>query len=129
MAARILVVDDEEDYRLIIRDVLMAGGFEVKTCVDGQEGVEALASFRPDVLLVDWNMPKMDGEALCRVVRGDERFRAVPILMLTVRRTPDEELEALHFGVDDFLVKPFRPDELVARVRAALRRAQAASGR
>ena|SRR5579883_131186 len=122
VAQRILVVDDEEDYRLIITDVLSKAGYEVKACVDGQDGLAALPAFEPDVLLVDWMMPKMDGEAFSRAVRQDPRFGALPILMLTVKRASDEELEALHFGVDDFLPKPFKPEELLARVRAALRR-------
>jgi DNA-binding response OmpR family regulator len=122
MRQRILVVDDEEDYRLIIGDILSKAGFDVKACVDGQDGLAALPSFAPDMLLVDWMMPKMDGEAFCRAVRQDARFGALPILMLTVKQASDEELEALHFGVDDFLPKPFKPEELLARVRAALRR-------
>jgi len=76
------------------------------------------------VVLVDWMMPKMDGENFCRGLRADARFRTTPVIMLTVRQTADEELEALHFGVDDYITKPFKPDELLARVRAALRRSR-----
>ena len=122
MAEKVLVVDDEEDYRIITRDMLRAGGYEVRLAVDGEDGLAALKDFQPDVVLVDWMMPKMDGEGFCRKLREDARFKAAPVLMLTVKDTTDEELEALHFGVDDFIVKPFRPEELLARVRAALRR-------
>lgn len=122
MAAKILVIDDEEDYRLIVQDVLRATGFEACAAVDGFEGLEALKTFSPDLILVDWMMPRLDGEGFCKALRQDARFRTVPVLMLTVKQTADEELEALHFGVDDFIVKPFRPEELLARVRAALRR-------
>ena len=122
MAAKVLVIDDEEDYRLIARDVLGAEGIEVRLAADGAEGLAVLASFRPDVILVDWMMPRMDGESFCRSLRADARFRTLPVLMLTVRQTADEELEALHFGVDDFITKPFKPAELIARVRAAIRR-------
>jgi len=122
MAEKVLVVDDEEDYRIITRDMLRAGGYEVRLAVDGEDGLAALKDFHPDVVLVDWMMPKMDGEGFCRKLREDARFKAAPVLMLTVKDTTDEELEALHFGVDDFIVKPFRPEELLARVRAALRR-------
>jgi two-component system, OmpR family, phosphate regulon response regulator PhoB len=127
MSAKVLIIDDEEDYRLIARDVLGAEGLEVRLAADGEEGLAALASFHPDVVLVDWMMPRMDGESFCRALRADQRFKTVPVLMLTVRQTADEELEALHFGVDDFITKPFKPAELVARVRAALRRGRAAA--
>lgn len=124
MAHRILVIDDEEDFRIIIRDILAAEGFEVRMACDGQEGMAALKDYRPDVILVDWMMPKMDGEHFCRALREQESLRDIPAIMLTVRQTADEELEALHFGVDDFIVKPFKAEELLARVRAALRRSQ-----
>ena len=122
MATKVLVIDDEEDYRLIVHDVLKSAGMEVKTAGDGAEGLAALKSFKPDVILVDWMMPKLDGERFCRALRAEPKWKDIPVLMLTVKQTADEELEALHFGVDDFLVKPFRPEELLARVRAAMRR-------
>ena len=123
MAAKILVVDDEEDYRIIARDVLQAEGYEVNLAADGEAGLAAVRENRPDVVLVDWMMPRLDGEGFCRRLREDARSRSLPVLMLTVRQTAEEELEALHFGVDDFITKPFKPEELLARVRAALRRA------
>ena len=119
---KVLVVDDEEDFRLIIHDVLASAGMEVRTARDGAEGLEVVADFKPDVILVDWMMPKMDGESFSRAVRAEPRLREIPLIMLTVKQTADEELEALHFGVDDFIVKPFKSNELLARVRAALRR-------
>ncbi len=124
MATKVLVIDDEEDYRLIVGDVLKSAGMEARLCADGQEGLAALGAFAPDIILVDWMMPRMDGEGFCRALRSNARFSATPVLMLTVKQTADEELEALHFGVDDFIVKPFKPEELLARVRAALRRAR-----
>ena len=122
MAAKVLVVDDEEDYRIIARDVLQAEGYEVGLACDGEEGLAKVRDDRPDVVLVDWMMPKLDGEGFCRRLREDARSRSLPVPMLTVKQTAEEELEALHFGVDDFVTKPFKPEELLARVRAALRR-------
>lgn len=122
MTAKVLVVDDEEDYRIIARDVLQAEGYEVALAADGEAGLAAVRESRPDVVLVDWMMPKLDGEGFCRRLREDARCRSLPVLMLTVKQTADEELEALHFGVDDFITKPFKPAELLARVRAAIRR-------
>jgi DNA-binding response OmpR family regulator len=123
MATKALIIDDEEDYRIIISDVLRGAGFEVRAAADGEEGLAALRAEPADVVLVDWMMPRMDGERFCREMRAEPALKAVPVIMLTVKQTADEELEALHFGVDDFVVKPFKNDELIARVRAVLRRA------
>ncbi len=123
MPKKVLVVDDEEDYRLIVRDILGSAGMEVRSARDGQEGLSALREFEPDLVLVDWMMPGLDGEGFCQALRAEEKLRRIPVLMLTVKQAADEELEALHFGVDDFIVKPFSPEVLLARVRAALRRA------
>lgn len=122
MATKVLVVDDEEDYRVIVRDVLSAAGLEVLAAGDGEAGLVALRDFHPDLVLVDWMMPRMDGEGFCRALRSHDEFRDIPVIMLTIKSKADDELEALHFGADDFLSKPFNPEELLARVRAALRR-------
>ena len=122
MAIRVLVIDDEDDYRIILRDVLGEAGFEVRLAVDGSEGLAALKQFKPDVVLCDWMMPKLDGQAFVAQLRSDPAYKALPVIMLTVKQTSDDELEALHFGVDDFIVKPFQSEDLLARIRAVLRR-------
>ena len=122
MGPKVLVIDDEEDYRIIISDVLRGEGMDVSLACDGEQGLALLKEHPVDIVLVDWMMPKMDGEKFCRAVRTDNALKNIPILMLTVKQTSDEELEALHFGADDFVVKPFKAPELLARVRAALRR-------
>jgi DNA-binding response OmpR family regulator len=124
MATKVLVIDDEEDYRIIIEDVLRGAGMEVRLARDGEEGLRMLKEKPVEVVLVDWMMPRMDGEQFCRAMRALPALKDIPVLMLTVRQTADEELEALHFGVDDFIVKPFKAPELLARVRAALRRVE-----
>ncbi len=124
MATRVLVIDDEEDYRLIISDVLRGAGYEVSLAKDGEEGLALARAQPPAIILVDWMMPRMDGERFSRSLREDTALRHLPVLMLTVKQTSDEELEALHFGVDDFIVKPFKAPELLARVRAMLRRVE-----
>ncbi|MDD5304153.1 MAG: response regulator transcription factor [Elusimicrobia bacterium] len=124
MAIKVLVIDDEEDYRIIISEVLRGAGMEVRLAVDGEQGLRMLKENPADVVLVDWMMPRMDGEHFCRAMRAEPALKDLPVLMLTVKQTADEELEALHFGVDDFVVKPFKADELLARVRAALRRTE-----
>lgn len=124
MATSVLVIDDEEDYRIIIQEVLRGGGMEVRLAKDGEEGLRMIKEKPADIVLVDWMMPRMDGEQFCRAMRAEPSLKDLPVLMLTVKQTADEELEALHFGVDDFVVKPFRAPELLARVRAALRRTE-----
>ncbi|UPT72558.1 MAG: response regulator [Elusimicrobiota bacterium] len=124
MATKVLVIDDEEDYRIIIQEVLKSAGMEVTVARDGEEGLRMLKASPAEVVLVDWMMPRMDGEQFCRAMRQEPALKNLPVLMLTVKQTADEELEALHFGVDDFVVKPFKAPELLARVRAALRRAE-----
>jgi len=124
MAIQVLVIDDEEDYRIIIQEVLRSAGMEVRLAVDGEQGLRMLKEKPSDVVLVDWMMPRMDGEQFCRAMRAEAALKDLPVLMLTVKQTADEELEALHFGVDDFVVKPFKTAELLARVRAALRRTE-----
>ncbi len=123
MATKVLVVDDEEDYRLIIKDVLEGAGYEVRTAEHGEDGLEVAKEFSPEVILVDWMMPRMDGETFVQTLRRDESKKDIPIIMLTVKQTADDELEALHFGVDDFIIKPFQPEDLLARMRAVARRA------
>lgn len=125
MATKVLIVDDEEDYRIIMRDVLEGAGIEVVAGVDGQDGVEKLPEGPFDAVLVDWMMPRMDGQTFVQTLRRHPTMKDVPIVMLTVKQTADDELEALHFGVDDFIVKPFQAEDLLARLRAVLRRAKA----
>lgn len=125
MATRVLVIDDEEDYRIIVLDILRGAGYDVGIAKNGEEGLELLKKGpAPEVVLVDWMMPRMDGEGFCRAMRAEPGLRDIPVIMLTVKQTADEELEALHFGVDDFVVKPFKAPDLLARVRAVLRRAE-----
>jgi DNA-binding response OmpR family regulator len=124
MATTALIIDDEEDYRVIISDVLRGAGLEVRSAEDGAQGLSLLKQAGADVVLVDWMMPKMDGEQFLRAMRAEPGLQGIPAIMLTVKQTADEELEALHFGADDFIVKPFKAAELLARVRAVLRRAE-----
>ena len=124
MATKILVVEDEEDFRIIIRDMLETAGYEVRIAPDGQEGLSAASEFKPEAVLCDWMMPKMDGQTFVQNLRRVPDLRDLPVIMLTVKQTADDELEALHFGVDDFITKPFKSEDLLARLRAVLRRAR-----
>lgn len=118
-AGRILVVDDEPQIRRIMRTTLTGAGYEVDDAKTGEEALETVRSFRPDLVLLDINMPGMGGIATCRALRVDSNLA---IIMLTVRDAEKDKVEALDAGADDFVVKPFSTPELLARIRAALRR-------
>ena len=118
-AGRILVVDDEPQIRRIMRTTLTGAGYEVDDAKTGEEAVCKLRDFRPDLVLLDINMPGMGGVAACKTMRADPN---VAIIMLTVHNTEASKVEALDAGADDFITKPFSTPELLARIRAALRR-------
>lgn len=118
-SATILVVDDEPQIRRVMRTTLTAQGYAIVEARDGQEALEKLRSERPDLVLLDVNMPVMDGLETCREMR---RGSDVGIIMLTVRSSEQDKVRALDVGADDYVVKPFGIQELLARVRAVLRR-------
>ena len=118
-AGRILIVDDEPQIRRIMRTTLTAAGYEVDDARTGEEALEKIREFRPDLVLLDINMPGMSGLAACRAIRADT---GIAIIMLTVRDSEADKVRALDAGADDFVTKPFSTPELMARIRAALRR-------
>jgi two-component system, OmpR family, KDP operon response regulator KdpE len=119
-AGRILVVDDEPQIRRVMRTTLTGEGYEVDDARSGEEALEKLRAERYDLLLLDINMPGMGGVAACRAIR---EFLDAPIIMLTVRNSERDKVQALDAGADDFVMKPFSMPELLARIRAVLRRA------
>jgi two-component system, OmpR family, response regulator MprA len=123
MTARILVIEDEERIRQFLQRGLAYEGYRVDTAVDGRTGLEIARDNPPDLVLLDIMLPGMDGLEVCRRLRaaGD-----IPILMLTAKESIEDRVAGLDAGADDYLVKPFAFDELLARVRALLRRAQPA---
>jgi len=123
-AGRILVIDDEPQIRRTLRTALTAAGYEVDDARTGEQGLEKVREYRPDLVLLDINMPGMGGLAACRAIRADT---GVGIIMLTVRNSEQDKIEALDAGADDFVTKPFSTPELLARIRAALRRVPASS--
>jgi two-component system, OmpR family, KDP operon response regulator KdpE len=116
---RVLVVDDEASIRLALTRALSARGYEVEAAVDGQEALAIFESFSPDLVVLDLNMPELDGFGVCKKLRT---WSSVPIIVLSVREDESDKVEALDLGADDYLTKPFGIDELLARVRAQLRR-------
>ena len=118
-AGRILVVDDEPQIRRIMRTALTGAGYEIDDAKTGEEALEKVREYRPDLVLLDINMPGMSGLAACRAIRADT---SIAIIMLTVRDSEADKVGALDAGADDFVTKPFSTPELLARIRAALRR-------
>jgi two-component system, OmpR family, KDP operon response regulator KdpE len=116
---RILVVDDEVQIRTALARALDARGYEVDTAADGQEALDRAAVQPPDLIVLDLNMPVMGGLEVCRRIRA---WSSVPILVLSVREDEPDKIAALDLGADDYLTKPFGVGELLARVRALLRR-------
>ncbi|HEX6844254.1 MAG TPA: response regulator transcription factor [Actinomycetota bacterium] len=117
---RVLVIDDEPQIRRALRTSLEAHGYEVVAVGTGEEGVLAAAEQRPDLALVDLGLPDMDGTEVIRRIRG---FSDVPVIVLSVRESQADKVAALDVGADDYVTKPFGMEELLARARAALRRA------
>jgi len=122
--SRILVADDEPKILMFIRANLSARGYEVHVAQDGVEAVDVAARVIPDVIVLDVNMPRMDGIEACRRIR---EWSIVPIIMLSVRGDEVDKVRALDEGADDYVTKPFGIDELLARIRVALRRSKNAS--
>ena len=127
MNERILIVEDEAPMRSALADLLAAEGYRPLTAADGQRGLERALAEKPDLLLLDVMMPKLDGFALCAELR--RLANPVPVLLLTAKGQIDDRVQGLDAGADDYLVKPFSTQELLARVRALLRRTERATHR
>jgi len=121
MAKRVLIVDDEPRYLRLLDANLRTEGYEVVTANDGQQALDVFSAQPVDLILLDIMMPRMDGFATCQRIR---EFSSVPIIILTAKGEEQDRVRGLDLGADDYLVKPFSATELLARVRAVLRRAQ-----
>lgn len=122
MGFRIAVVEDERDILETLCYGLQREGYEAQGYPDGASALLAFRSHVPDVVVLDWMLPGMSGLDLCRILKGDQRFQRTGILMLTARGTEMDAVAALNAGADDYVVKPYRSRELLARVKALLRR-------
>jgi len=118
--ANILVVDDEPQITRVLKTTLAGHGYSVRTARDGDEAAQLMKDWSPDLVITDLRMPNMDGVALCRHIRSKSE---IPVIVLSVRGEERTKVEALDAGADDYVTKPFSVKELLARVRAALRRA------
>lgn len=117
--AKILVIEDEKKIAEIVRTYLNSAGYQVRIAFDGNSGLEQAEVFSPDLIILDLMLPDKEGEEVCQILRGKS---SVPILMLTAKSREEDKIKGFSLGADDYLSKPFSPRELVARVRAILRR-------
>jgi DNA-binding response OmpR family regulator len=124
MRARVLIVEDDHDIADLVAHYMTKAGFAVDSLASGREALTAIRERPPDLLILDLMLPQVDGLEICRILRADERTAAVPIIMLTARGDESDRIVGLEIGADDYMPKPFSPNELVARARALLRRAQ-----
>lgn len=118
---KILVIDDEENIRELIKFNLETAGYKVELAADGQQGLDKL-NHSIDLVVLDLMLPIIDGLSVCRTIRGNEDYQQLPIIMLTAKGGEVDRILGLEMGADDYLTKPFSPRELVARIKAVLRR-------
>jgi DNA-binding response OmpR family regulator len=123
----VLVVEDDPDIAQLLVHYLGKAGFTAETLSGGREALVAVAARPPDLLVLDLMLPQVDGLEICRIIRSNDAIADLPIIMLTARAEESDRIVGLELGADDYLAKPFSPNELVARVRALLRRAKRAS--
>jgi len=120
----VLIVEDEAPLVTLLRYNLEKEGFQVCDAADGEDALVQIAERRPDVVLLDWMLPLVSGIEVCRRIRRSPETRALPVIMLTARGEESDRVRGLDSGADDYVVKPFSTSELVARLRAVIRRAQ-----
>jgi len=120
MAKRILIVEDQEDNRMIVRDVLSSAGYDLIEAVNGEDGVKLAHSERPDLILMDIQLPIIDGYEATRQIKGSTVLKSIPIIAVTSYALSGDQAKARAAGCDGYVSKPFSPRELLARVREYL---------
>jgi len=123
LSTRILIVEDEPPLIEVLRYNLASEGFSTLVATDGEEALLLVEEENPDLIILDWMLPELSGIDVCRRLRETKNFKTIPIIMLTARGEESDKILGLDAGADDYVVKPFSPSELIARVRAVLRRA------
>lgn len=124
MTIRVLIADDEQNQLELLSFNLAQNGYAVTTASDGQEALDYAEELQPDIIILDWMMPHLSGIEVCRYLRAQPETKDIPIIMLSARGEEGDRTLGLDVGADDYMTKPFSPRELVARVRAVLRRSR-----
>ena len=122
MNGRIFIIEDEPSIIQLIQHNLEKNGFIVSSSLNGNDGLKELKKFQPDLLLLDWMLPDLSGIEICKSIRKDNSFKSLPVIMLTAKGEEEDKIKGLDSGVDDYLTKPFSFNELMARMKAVLRR-------
>ncbi|HEY6572875.1 MAG TPA: response regulator [Candidatus Eisenbacteria bacterium] len=125
--ARVLVVDDEPDLIRILEFGLRAAGYQVEIAADGQEGLKKAREIRPDIILLDLMLPKLDGYKVCRLLKFDERYRHIPIIILSARTQEGDQTLAKEMGANRFITKPYEFSEILAHIEALLKASSVSS--
>lgn len=125
MSRSVLVVDDEPNIVLSITFLMKQQGYEVRTASNGEEALQALHEKTPDLILLDVMMPKPDGYEVCQQIRATEKWKGIPVIMLTAKGREVEREKGFAMGADDYIIKPFATQELVAKVQAILQEKEA----
>ncbi len=122
MNGKIFIIEDEPSIIQLVQHNLEKNGFLVSSSLNGNDGLKELKKFQPDLLLLDWMLPDLSGIEICKNIRKDNSFKNLPVIMLTAKGEEEDKIKGLDNGVDDYLTKPFSFNELMARIKAVLRR-------
>ena len=122
MNGKIFIIEDEPSIIQLVQHNLEKNGFIVSSSVNGNDGLKELKKFQPDLLLLDWMLPDFSGIEICKNIRKDNSIKNLPVIMLTAKGEEEDKIKGLDSGVDDYLTKPFSFNELMARIKAVLRR-------
>jgi len=122
MNGKIFIIEDEASIIQLVQHNLEKEGFIIASSENGNEGLKQLKKFEPNLLLLDWMLPDLSGIEICKNIRKDNKFKTLPIIMLTAKGEEEDKIKGLESGVDDYLTKPFSYKELLARIKAVLRR-------
>ena len=123
---RILIVDDEEEVRASMREYLESNGFAIVEAADGEEALAKAFTEKPDLLLLDLRLPKVDGYQVCQTLKGNPITSVIPIIMVTALNATPQKVKGIEYGADDYIEKPFDLEELLARIKMVMRRQQVA---
>lgn len=119
---RILVVDDEPDFVKAMRIILESNNYEVTVASDGQEGLNLARSLKPDLIVLDLMLPKMDGYKVCRFLKFDEKFREIPVIMLTARGQEEDKILGQQMGADAYIIKSEKPEVLLEKIKQLIKK-------
>ena len=122
MNGKIFIIEDETSIIHLVQHNLEKDGFIVSSAINGNEGLKDIKKFEPNLLLLDWMLPDLSGIEICKRIRKDTSFKNLPVIMLTAKGEEEDKIKGLDSGADDYLTKPFSYNELLARIKAILRR-------